>query len=102
VKAGEEVAPDHVIHHNFGCFKGQTNVSIDICATTDISLKYIDQKGTVRVGGMMLQLPQPCKDQDSDYMTVSFTFGQTELQVKAWLIETGESVDAVVEFEHTV
>jgi hypothetical protein len=102
VKAGQKVAPDHVVQHNFLLNKGVTETTITIFATSNNSLEYTDEKGMVRVGKMVLRLPQPCTDQDRDTLTVSFTFGQTELLVKAWLIETGESVDAMVEFERTV
>jgi hypothetical protein len=99
VKAGEEVAPDHVINHNLKCYKGQTVVDIPIYATSNNSLKYTDATGMEWLGEMVLQLPEPCADPDGDILTVSLTFGQMELLAKAWVIE---SVDAVVEFDRTV
>jgi hypothetical protein len=95
VRVGKQVS--HVLTPIRGT---QDEMHVNIYATRKLAPRYSDEEEIVQLGTVIVDLtPVMSRGLDERSVEVSMFFGETELRVQAEVVLTGESVEAVVEFE---
>jgi actin-like ATPase involved in cell morphogenesis len=101
VAAQEIVRVGKQVSQTFVPVRGnQDKMAIEIYATRKLAPRYVDEDDIIELGRIRVDLSSVMKESmDDRSVQVSMFFGETELRVQTEVEATGESLEAIVEFE---
>ncbi len=104
VTAGQTVGTDEEVQRVYHpIWDYQKEISVVICRTRDTNPQYTDEREVSEVGEILVNFEKAMKlPAQQRPAQVSMFFGDTEVRVKALVPETGETVEARLEFDATV
>ncbi|WP_225851287.1 Hsp70 family protein [Streptomyces sp. HPF1205] len=102
VHIGDPVEVDEEVKRVYIPMKNdQTEMPFPIYRTTEHDPRYVTDRGTVRMGTLVVKLPPAVRKlpRAERKVEVSMRFGGTQIKVTAKVLETGETLETSVRFD---
>ncbi|WP_432864900.1 Hsp70 family protein [Microbispora rosea] len=103
VRARDLVPVDKEIRHNyFPVYPDQSSLRIDVYSTPALRPIYVEDEGSRHIGSLSIDLSRVMHlAQNERGVAVFMRFGATQIRVRAQVINTGEAIEADLNFDPT-